>query len=248
MTTVAQVRKVTRPLLERNPDLALVGRLVVITPVRHLVRGIYIDQGPDPIAFRPMWFVNYLFKRHADVGYTWGEQVYTKRGIRHSNENQEMIARLKIFSEQMRLPLRERRYPKNWPGWFAYDPTIAIEMYEVFEEQLLPMLRAVQSIADFITFTSDAERFAWTRLGSYNYHKLLVYAAQGDFEAALAACVKLAAEYPNDTMIKDFFQMLTDRDRVGLATRLHEWEADSVKRMKLDKFWEPTPFPIEMTS
>jgi hypothetical protein len=29
---------------------------------------------------------------------------------------------------------------------------------------------------------------------------------------------------------------------------LHKHEAESVKRLKLDKLWEPTPFPIELQS
>ena len=44
MTTVAQIKRVTRPLLERNSDLAPVGRIVVIKPVRHLLCRVLPDE------------------------------------------------------------------------------------------------------------------------------------------------------------------------------------------------------------
>ena len=44
MTTVAQVKQLVQPLLQRNPDLALVGRLVVVKSVHHILRGISIGR------------------------------------------------------------------------------------------------------------------------------------------------------------------------------------------------------------
>ncbi|MEZ5849035.1 MAG: hypothetical protein R3D68_00100 [Hyphomicrobiaceae bacterium] len=44
MTTAAQVKRMAKPLLARHPDLALVGRMIVIRPVRHVLRAIYIDR------------------------------------------------------------------------------------------------------------------------------------------------------------------------------------------------------------
>ena len=53
MTTVAQVKQVVQPLLQRNPDLALVGRMIVVRPVHHLLRGIYLARSSDPDDFVP---------------------------------------------------------------------------------------------------------------------------------------------------------------------------------------------------
>lgn len=115
----------------------------------------------------------------------------------------------------------------------------------MIEQQALPMLRALQSIDDFVAFAGDATRFDWTYLGSNFFHEPFVFAAQGNFKAALAACTKLLAWDPTDRRVKELHRRLTDRDRHGVARLLHRWEAESVKWLKLEEFWEPTPFPIE---
>jgi hypothetical protein len=44
MTTIAQVREVVRPLLQRNPDLELVGRLIVVKPVTTFCADLHRSQ------------------------------------------------------------------------------------------------------------------------------------------------------------------------------------------------------------
>ncbi len=36
------------------------------------------------------------------------------------------------------------------------------------------------------------------------------------------------------------------QDRPAIAAKLHKWEAYSVKQLKLEKYWQPSPFPIEV--
>jgi hypothetical protein len=40
--------------------------------------------------------------------------------------------------------------------------------------------------------------------------------------------------------------MVLAQDKAGIAAKLHEWEAYTVKQLKLEKYWQPTPFPIEL--
>jgi hypothetical protein len=247
VTTVVQVKRVARPLLERNSDLALVGRLVIIRPVRHLIRGVFIGRSSNPIVHRPVWFVSFLFKPWTLLSDRWGERLFAKRGVTPTvDDPREMwLARARILSAQARLPIRERRYPESWSEWVAYDPTIATEMCEVIEEQALPMLRSIQSIDDFIAFTADKTRFAWTYLGPNYSDEPFVFAAQENFEAALSACTRLVEQEPTGPKTKELLRRLAGGDRLGVAQLLHGWEADSVKQLKLEQFWEPTPFPIE---
>ena len=219
MTSVAQVKQVSRPLLERNSDLALVGRLVVLKPIRHLLRGIYIDRGSNPDIFRPTWLVNILFQPGAHASFDWGERLDRRtRGV-----------------------------------WDVGDPATPTEMCDVIEQCALPMLRRLHSIDDFVTFTSK-ERFPWTYLDGSLFSKTIVDVARANFDAAQASCAKVAGRRtpppPDrleefDVLTKLLPPLLACSDRAGLAHLLHGWEADSVKRLKLDEFWEPTPFPIE---
>ena len=246
MTTLAQIKRVTRPLLERNSDLALVGRVIIVKPVRHLLRGVFFGRGTNPIVFDPRWFVNFLFKPGAGITDTWGGCLYSKKGVRLDPGNEAMIRdRIRITLAQMALPSRERRYPESWGGWVSYDPAIAQEMCEVIEQQALPMLRDVQSIDDFVAFTSDKARFGLTYFGSNYFDEPFVYAARGDFEPALAICAKIAARDSTRPQVQELLPLLSVGDRSGLARLLHTSEANAVKRLRLEEYWEPTPFPIE---
>ena len=46
--------------------------------------------------------------------------------------------------------------------------------------------------------------------------------------------------------LKELCARLAADDRRGLAQLLHEWEAITVKNLKLEHLWEPTPFPLEL--
>src|SRR5262249_1701302 len=105
-----------------------------------------------------------------------------------------------------------------------------------------------ESIDDFVAFTGDKARFPWTYVGSHVFNERYVFAAQGNVEASLAACTELAAGYPTSPATKDLLPRLAGGDRQGVAHLLDGWEADSVKRLKLEEFWEPTPFPIELSA
>ena len=250
MTTLAQVKRVTRKLLDRNSDLALVsGRLVVVKPVRHILRGVFISSR-DPIIHLPVWFVTSLFKPGAVPHDRWGERLFRKWGVPHNVDDppEVHLERMRMVSAITRLPVHEQRYPDDWPTWVDNHPMIVTEMCEVIEEQALPMLRPLQSIDDFVAFTADQTRFPWTRLGAGYFDEPFVFAAQGNFEAALAACTRLVAEVPTGPATKELLRLLAGGDRHGVAQWLHGWEADSVKRLKLEEYWEPTPFPIEATA
>jgi hypothetical protein len=36
-------------------------------------------------------------------------------------------------------------------------------------------------------------------------------------------------------------------DRDAMVRLLHEWEAESVRNLKLENLWQPSPFPLEDT-
>lgn len=220
MTTVAQVKQAVQPLLQRNPDLALVGRLVVLKPVQHFVRGIYIDRSLDPLLFVPTWSVMSLFETRLDIGFLWGGRVY---GV-----------------------------------WDITEPDVNARMCEAIEQEALPSMRSIKTIDDFVKFTSKV-RFPDTHLDLYPASKIFVDVARGDLEAATAICAYMATDRAKrwylpdmqdkyDRVTKELCPLIAANDRAGLARLLHGYEAQSVKNLKLEKFWEPTPFPIEQNS
>lgn len=222
MTTVAQVRQVVQPLLQRNPDLALVGRAVVIKPIRHILRGIYIDRSLGRHSFTPRWAVVFLFEPGAHLSFNWGGQLYSK----------------------------------SLGPWDITNPDAPTALCQEVEQIALPLLRPVETIDDFVAFTSK-ERFRDTYLDFYEERKIFVDVARGDLDAARAICAYFATdrakrryasgmEEEYDRIANTLCPLITANNRFGLVRLLRDWEAHSVKRLKLDKLWEPTPFPLEL--
>lgn len=222
MTTVAQVKQVVQPLLRRNPDLALVGRCVLIKPVRHILRGINLMRSIAPNLFIPAWAVIFVFEPSDGLSLNWGKRIY------------------KVT-------------------WDVTNPDLPEKMCEAIEEQALPLLRPIKTIDDFVGFATK-ERFRDTYLDLYEHRKIFVDIARGNFDSARSICDYMATEHAKrrylplkmdeeyDRITKELCPLIAKNDRAGLARLLHKYEEGSIRAMKLEKYWEPTPFPIELES
>jgi hypothetical protein len=73
MTTVAHVRQAVKPLLQRNPDLALVGRMIVVKPVHHVLRAVYADRSLDPKMFSLKLFAICMCSPDADIYFNYSQ-------------------------------------------------------------------------------------------------------------------------------------------------------------------------------
>ncbi|HZO45314.1 MAG TPA: hypothetical protein VFB68_05440 [Xanthobacteraceae bacterium] len=220
---MAQVKQVMQPLLERNTDLTLVGRLVAIKPVRHILRGISIGRSLATNLFVPSWAVIFLFEPRVNFPLNWGGRVYG---------------------------------PGAW-DLIEHDD-LPNMMRDAVEKEALPLLRPIQTIDDLVEFASE-ERFPNTYLNLYEHRKIFVDVARGDLDSAHSICEYMATErakrryLPNmreeyDRIAKELCPLIAADDRPGLARLLHKYEEGSVRAMKLEKYWEPTPFPIELES
>lgn len=214
MTTTAQVRTLVKPLLARHSDLALVGRLVVVKPVRHLLRAVCIDRTSAANEFHPVWAIVFLFEPDVIFSFNWGDRF------------------------------QSREY------WNAEDPATQVDLCAAIEREALPKLRPVETLDDFVVYLDNPK---FTTLETHPLRGAFVYAARGDFARARDACARVEANavyarYMSDeynSLTRELYPLVKAEDRVGLARLLHEWEAASVRKLKLEQYWEPSPFPIE---
>lgn len=82
MTTIAQVKQALKPLLDRYSDLALVGRFLVVKPVHHITRGVFVDRSIDKVAFVPDVVTDMLALEPVRRYGFWGwnpERLYDQR-------------------------------------------------------------------------------------------------------------------------------------------------------------------------
>ncbi len=220
MTTAAEVKTMVQPLLERNPDLAFAGRMLFVRPVTHIARVIEITRNTGRFAFTPVWGSTFLFfPRDAPV-------VRWTMRLSHSSRC----------------------------SWDITHPDHQRALIESVESEALPVLRQINTIDDFVAF-ADSGRPFFDRWDTETLRGLVVCAAKGDREGAQnASGYLLNSKRPSEDEGLAEFLLITDNlcplvakwDRAGIARLLHEWEAFSVKTFKVEKYWQPTPFPIEL--
>jgi hypothetical protein len=68
-TRPADLKRYLKPLLKQRSDLVLIGRLLVIRPVRHLLRGVFFDRTSDKYQFRISRCITPLFPVEEGAGY-----------------------------------------------------------------------------------------------------------------------------------------------------------------------------------
>ena len=75
MTTIREVKRLVKPLLDRNPDLALVDRLLVMLPIDHFVRGIYIGRTSNAHLANVNWATVPLFEMTDRFYFNFGDSL-----------------------------------------------------------------------------------------------------------------------------------------------------------------------------
>ena len=138
------------------------------------------------------------------------------------------------------------------PGlWTLQTPDLSTHLKTSIENEALPVLRPVRTIAAFSDYAT-VQRIGGP-LQNFPFSHIVVEAALGRFDNCdrilqYLDSRRLKPANPDEDELRitrDLAPLIRARDRVGIAALLHEWEACSVTAMKLEKHWERTPFPIE---
>lgn len=232
MTTIAQVRQVVQPLLQRHSDLALVGRYLVLKPVHHFERGVFIGQGISPRHFVPSVSVGLMFGGQIALGAGWGD-------------------RLNYFCfEGLDADLADIKKNDSRFGDWAIDRPENIEIMLRGIEAVFRYLRPMTTLEQMVAFASRYENNL-TPFEFLYYPRLLMAVATGDLDTATQ--IIEGPDYRQDELLRainarfpTFYPALVARDRQELAKFLHEREAKTVKNLKFEKIWERTPFPLEL--
>jgi len=225
MTTAAQVKALVRPFVERHSDLALVGRWIFVRPVHHFARAILIDRTSDPEQFNPRYATIHLFEWRSSFSLSWGDYLYDERSSRPTI-------------------------------WRIKAPDVESSLFEQIETKALPMLRAMTTLDDYLRYVD--QNYFRHQLFDWPECRIIVEVALGDLSAARKTSeahralwsdvVKRADDDGRQEFerVLQLSALLAADDRKGLAALLHEWEAATVKNLKIEHLWEPTPFPLEL--
>lgn len=245
MTTIAEVKRWTRPILAEHPDLALKPRLLYLYPVHHIYRTIMFMGSSDRTHPKPKSNYDLLFAPPSARS--------------NDNWNRELIAGWSTdadFPDRLARVIRESLDDELRPlgtieGLYAFMGRDAAD-WGYLPERLshAAPLHAVTLAA--LGRLSEACTVAQTHIDNNEGEQLRRLAA------AQAMLVKPREKYRAELMIKSasyFLRPMNElrqliavakvNDRGAVAALLHQWESQNARRHDIEDAWEPTPFPLE---
>ncbi|MBZ9654363.1 hypothetical protein [Phyllobacterium lublinensis] len=216
MTTIAQVKQALKPLLDRYSDLALVGRFLVVKPVHHITRGVFVDRSIDKVAFVPDVVTDMLALEPVRRYGFWGwnpERLYDQRVGTWDVTKPETV---RAMREHIEVNVLQRlRSIVSLNDYRNYEQGKSKVFSGAFEQLLFPNMMLAAAHGDFEAALQLWPVEVW-------FHE------------------RITKFFP------EFHTALEAGDRAFIATTLRRLEAAAIKAYAMEHIWEPTPFPLEL--
>lgn len=222
MSTQAEMHRLLKPIAERHSDLFVWKRSLVIKPVHHFLRYVLLDNTSIDHGFISSWGVNECFSTsgHQHISYTLGLEGRAQE-LRRLNVPESVQSVIDSIENRALPALREMS---------KFDDPMAF-----IEGPLFP-LRPYGGYMDCST--------ALMEIGGGHLDK-----ARPRLEAIAAAAKIWRGSYLDaeiSPIVDDLKPLVDANDRKGVGALLLTWEERWIRKNKLERFWEPTPFPVEL--
>jgi hypothetical protein len=205
-TRPADIRHYLKPLLEMRSDLVLAGRLLLVRPVRHLLRGVLFERLSKD-RFRLWRYIQPLYDGSEACGYG--------------------------------------HFCHPAAVWQPHFEPLLIDFLatNVFDD--LGQMTTLEAFAEMVARDCRPPWTSWDNcLGTPITG--LVLAGEQDRAASCAQEFERKATYES---VKDWIRAHWERtttDVPALCAKMRAREAAMVEALKLDRIWEPSPFPVEV--
>jgi hypothetical protein len=210
-TRPADIKRYLEPLLRQRDDLVLIGRMLVIRPVRHLVRGVFFGRRGHPHLFDITRSVDspFLSRRGPYI------DPVSLGGAPRSRRGDEIYAR---------------------PVW---DPLFQTLLFDTLAEDVFEDVGALTTLDDF---ERRLERDSATT------GRVQTLVAMGQPERARQLVDEIERSQEDRTSWQQWAteqRAFLERDIASICAEFHTREAQGMKELKLERIWEPAPFPVE---
>lgn len=222
MTASQLIKRHIKPLLTRHTDLEIIGRWLVMKPIRHVLRGVIILTRNHDEYFVPKWAVTHFCEPVGNFPLNWGDRIDRETpGL--FTWDPEGVLQLVTQLERDILPIF--RSIETLDDLVAYVETKPLP-YRRFE---IDELRGVCLHAA----RGDLET-ARARLDDLRNGRSLW-------------CIPGFAEAEVASVVDGLGPALDKGDRLAIARQLAAWEAMRIAKLPkgFARIWEPTPFPVE---
>jgi hypothetical protein len=221
MSTQAEMKQLLQQMAARHPDVGVWKRGLVLKPVRHFMRIVHLENTSGTTGFRPQWGVCETF---------------------HTRDR---------FHPSYMTHFREL----NSFSLYLDDPGMSEQLYGCIDDVALPALRALATYDDCMHFI-DGPLFPDGHRTYADYARTLLDIAGGHIDRAREP-LELLASYAKvwrgsymepfaGPIIDDLKPLVDSNDRKAIGALLRQWEERWIRKNKLEKLWEPTPFPVEV--
>lgn len=246
MTTIAEVKRWTRPILAEHTDLVLKARKLYLRPVRHIHRCIHFIGSYDRTLPKPTAYFNILFAppsgrlsdnwdRELIVGWSTdaGFQEKLAAAIRQTLDHP--FRRLAEVEDLYRLMQEDRLH-------WQHQSELLLEHDAFLHASVLAALGRLPEASAVAQAYIEKDEGRWLAIRARGEALLdkprQRYAGESDIRLA-----NIFLE-PMDDM-RQLVARATANDHAAVAALLHQWEAQNARRLGVEDLWEPTPFPLE---
>lgn len=202
-TGPADLKRYLKPLLQQRDDLVLVGRRLFIRPLRHLIRGAFLDRTGDRFTLSVHRAVMPLYTPPVAIGF--GDDLHAA-------------------------------------AWEVWQPHFQALLMAVLAQDVFAPVSGVTTFGDFADYLLEQQ--TGRQPTAYPVARITALVLAGEHDRAAAYVEQVDGEHHNGTIRKHWERV--SRDVGALCADLHAREAETVKALKLEPFWEPSPFPVEM--
>jgi hypothetical protein len=123
----------------------------------------------------------------------------------------------------------------------VWQPHFAAQLFEGLKTDVLDRWGPVTTLDGFATWNINTG-------GAYHETSTLCFALAGEWDHA-AECAERAEwelrDEKDKVEVRKLWEQLTT-DVGAVCAKLHAREAENVKALKLERIWEPAPFPVEL--
>jgi hypothetical protein len=222
MSTIADVKRLIRSFPLQHPEMTILGRMIAISPVRHVLRSLFIDGSSGKGAFKPYWGMFPLCIPTRGIYAGYGFYLWNHAHGPWNTDKPDAATVLLDEIERNALPILR-------PVQTLQDFMIFMSTYH--DRDRLYGFPHMRIILESALGNLDAARTIWTsELSKWTERHYLHFDGEPENmrrRQALGAC------------------LMAD-DRAGIAALLHEFEVFTVTSNKLEKIWQRTPFPVEL--
>lgn len=247
MTTRAQVKIWTKPILSADPRLTLIGSDVVLTPVRHVLRGINVDRTSMSYRSTFRYYLVPLFDVPSpSLGFRWSSTMPLPR-----NDADEFLASFTSACQQAidgvldgvstisDLVFQTTR--DDLPPLLGLGGSRLTKHYREYAVALAALGRLEEARQTLAELDSDERRYRWLL-----EEGKAALARRANSQVGKGQVRHAESHIATIARLKPLRDLLDAKDRQSIGRLLNEWERDAVTRRGVAHLWEPTPFPVEL--